>query len=113
MAATFAFRKTSKPPVSDSGDGNLGFDVKWGIKQTLVADLTVNTDFAQVEDDQQVVNLSRFSVLFPEKRDFFLENQGIFTFGNARFHGSTGGRHLNQPIVGMAADNDHTRTLRQ
>ena len=47
-----------KPPVSNNGDGNAGFDVKWGVRQTLVADLTVNTDFAQVEDDQQVVNLT-------------------------------------------------------
>ena len=84
--------KTLKPPVSDSGDGNLGFDVKWGIKQTLVADLTVNTDFAQVEDDQQVVNLSRFSVLFPEKRDFFLEGADTFNFANGSSGtGGTGG----------------------
>ena len=78
--------RTTKPPVSNSGDGNAGFDVKWGVRQTLVADLTVNTDFAQVEDDQQVVNLSRFSVLFPEKRDFFLEGAETFNFAN----GSTG-----------------------
>ncbi len=46
-------------------DGDLGFDVKWGITQTLVADFTVNTDFAQVEDDEQQVNLTRFSLQFP------------------------------------------------
>jgi hypothetical protein len=84
--------KTAKPPVANSGDGNLGFDVKWGIKQTLVADLTVNTDFAQVEDDQQVVNLSRYSVLFPEKRDFFLEGADTFNFANGSSGtGGTGG----------------------
>src|SRR5262249_14752033 len=47
----------------------------------LTADLTYNTDFAQVEADQQQSNLTRFSLLFPEKRDFFLENRGLFTFG--------------------------------
>ena len=78
--------RTAKPPVNNNGDGNAGFDVKWGVRQTLVADLTVNTDFAQVEDDQQVVNLSRFSVLFPEKREFFLEGADTFNFAN----GSTG-----------------------
>ena len=78
--------RTARTPINNQGDGNLGVDVKWGVRQTLVADLTVNTDFAQVEDDQQVVNLSRFSVLFPEKRDFFLEGADTFNFAN----GSTG-----------------------
>ncbi|HUR33372.1 MAG TPA: DUF5916 domain-containing protein [Vicinamibacterales bacterium] len=84
--------RTARPPVANSGDGNLGFDVKWGVRQTLVADLTVNTDFAQVEDDQQVVNLTRFSVLFPEKRDFFLEGADTFNFANGSAGtGGTGG----------------------
>ena len=83
---SMATDRTLRPPVSNNGDGNAGFDVKWGVRQTLVADLTVNTDFAQVEDDQQVVNLTRFSVLFPEKRDFFLEGADTFNFAN----GSTG-----------------------
>ena len=48
----------------------------------LTWDFTINTDFPQVEADEQQVNLTRFSLFFPEKRDFFLENQGIFTFGN-------------------------------
>jgi hypothetical protein len=74
--------RTVNPPVSNKGDGNLGFDVKWGVRQTVIADLTVNTDFAQVEDDQQVVNLSRYSVLFPEKREFFLEGAETFNFAN-------------------------------
>ena len=50
-------------------------------RQNLTADLTVNTDFAQVEADEQQVNLTRFSLFFPEKREFFLENQGTFAFG--------------------------------
>jgi hypothetical protein len=63
-------------------DGDIGVDAKYGITQNITADLTYNTDFAQVEADEQQVNLTRFSLFFPEKRDFFLENQGIFTFGN-------------------------------
>ena len=51
--------------------------------QGLTADLTYNTDFAQVEADEQQVNLTRFSLFFPEKREFFTENQGTFTFGGA------------------------------
>ncbi len=83
---------TAKPPVSNEPDGALGLDVKWGVRQTLVADFTVNTDFAQVEDDQQVVNLTRFSVQFPEKRDFFLEGQDTFNFANGSSGtGGTGG----------------------
>jgi len=60
-----------------------GLDVKWGITANLTADLTYNTDFAQVEADQRQVNLTRFSLFFPEKRDFFLENAGIFRVGEA------------------------------
>jgi hypothetical protein len=62
---------------------DVGIDAKYGVTQNLTADLTYNTDFAQVEADQQQVNLTRFSLFFPEKRDFFLENQGMFTFGGA------------------------------
>ena len=55
--------------------------MKYGITQNLVADFTLNTDFAQVEADEQQVNLTRFSLFFPEKREFFLENRDTFTFG--------------------------------
>jgi hypothetical protein len=67
----------------DSGlHGTAGLEVaKIGITPSLTAELTVNPDFGQVEVDQQVINLTRFSVFFPEKRDFFLENSGIFLFG--------------------------------
>ena len=71
------------PPVSNDLSGDVGLDVKVGITQNLAADLTVNTDFAQVEADEQQVNLTRFSLFFPEKREFFLENQGLFAFGGA------------------------------
>ncbi|HET9225644.1 MAG TPA: DUF5916 domain-containing protein [Thermoanaerobaculia bacterium] len=58
-----------------------GLDLKWGVGRGLALDLTVNTDFAESEADEQQVNLSRFSLFVPEKREFFLENAGIFDFG--------------------------------
>ncbi len=58
-----------------------GGDLKYGLTQGLTLDVTVNTDFAQVEADEAQVNLTRFSLFFPEKREFFLEGQGIFNFG--------------------------------
>ena len=58
-----------------------GLDAKLAVTPTLTADLTVNTDFAQVEADQQVINLTRFPLFFPEKREFFLESAGLFQFG--------------------------------
>ena len=67
--------------LANKGSANVGLDVKTGVSESLVADFTYNTDFAQVEDDEQQVNLTRFSLFFPEKREFFLEGQGIFTFG--------------------------------
>jgi len=59
-----------------------GLDVKYGVTSGLVWDFTLNTDFSQVEVDEQQINLTRFSLFFPEKRDFFLENSGIFQFGS-------------------------------
>jgi hypothetical protein len=69
--------------ASDSTDTlrDLGLDMKWGITPKLTADFTVNTDFAQVEADEEQVNLSRFDLFFPEKRPFFLENAATFQFG--------------------------------
>ena len=64
-----------------SGFNNYGLDVKYGIASGLNLDLTLNTDFAQVEVDEQQVNLTRFPLFFPEKRDFFLENAGMFNVG--------------------------------
>ena len=68
----------ASPPTAWDGDG--GLDIKYGLTQNLTADLTWNTDFAQVEADEQQVNLTRFSLFFPEKREFFLEGRGIFDF---------------------------------
>ena len=60
---------------------DIGVDAKYELRPGLVLDATFNTDFAQVEVDDQQVNLTRFSLFFPEKRDFFLENGGIFEMG--------------------------------
>ena len=75
-------------PFKNDFDPDLGLDMKYGVTKSLVADWTVNTDFAQVETDDQQVNLTRFSLFFPEKREFFLEGQGLFAFG-----GSSGRRY--------------------
>jgi hypothetical protein len=61
--------------------GRLGLDVKWGVRADLTLDATVNTDFAQVEADEEQVNLTRFALVFPEKRPFFLENAQLFQVG--------------------------------
>ncbi|MGE0041882.1 MAG: DUF5916 domain-containing protein [Vicinamibacterales bacterium] len=61
-----------------------GLDAKWGVTTGITADFTVNTDFAQEEADVQQVNLTRFSLFFPEKRQFFLEGQQAFRFGVPR-----------------------------
>ena len=73
----------ASPRVTNDLDGDFGVDAKYGITQNLTADFTYNTDFAQVEADEQQVNLTRFSLLFPEKREFFLENAGTFAFAGA------------------------------
>ena len=59
-----------------------GLDVKYGLSPTLTADFTFNTDFAQVESDQVRINLTRFNLYYPEKRDFFLESSANFSFGS-------------------------------
>lgn len=64
-------------------DAKYGGDFKIGITNDLIADFTYHTDFAQVEADQEVVNLTRFSLFFPEKRQFFTETAGIFDFGKS------------------------------
>ncbi len=65
-------------------DQEFGVDIKYSLTPSLTLDATYNTDFAQVEVDDAVVNLDRFSIFLPEKRPFFLENAGQFTVGNAR-----------------------------
>ena len=76
----------SRTEEDDKTDGEfeVGLDLKYGLTTNLIADLTYNTDFAQVEADEEQVNLTRFSLFFPEKRPFFLEGAGLFDFGVPR-----------------------------
>jgi len=84
-ATPFALTGFSKdntlPRDPDHTLRDLGLDVKWGITPKLTADFTVNTDFAQVEADEEQINFTRFDLFFPEKRPFFLENAATFQFG--------------------------------
>lgn len=73
--------RAARVPFTNDVTSSGGFDLKYGLTRALTADITVHTDFAQVEEDLQQVNLTRFDVFYPEKRDFFLEGQGIFDFG--------------------------------
>ena len=79
----------ANPPTENDADADLGLDVKYRLTQNLTADFTLNTNFAQVEVDEQQVNLTRFNLFFPEKREFFLEGRGNFDF--ARGGGLRGG----------------------
>jgi len=74
------FKKFAREDFDLDADG--GLDVKYNLTPALTLDATFNTDFSQVEVDEQQINLSRFPVVFPEKREFFLENAGIFQFGD-------------------------------
>jgi len=76
--------RTAATPFSNDPTGNAGFDFKYGVTRSLIADATYRTDFAQVEEDLQQINLTRFSLFFPEKRDFFIEGQGIFDFAGVQ-----------------------------
>ena len=76
-----AANRNFTPGAQTDGDYDIGFDAKFGITPSSNLDVTVNTDFAQVEVDTQQINLTRFNLRFPEKRPFFLENSGLFTIG--------------------------------
>ena len=97
-------------------DGNVGGEVKFQVTQGLTLDVTYNTDFAQVEVDDQQLNLTRFSLNFPEKRPFFLENAGFFSVGGggadlffSRRIGIAGGQPV--PIRGGARLSGRTAGL--
>ena len=94
---------TDKKTVNDN-IGNGGFDIYYGLKSNLTLNLTYNTDFAQVEADNAQINLTRFNLFYPEKREFFLTRSKLFAFGNSRqtevfFSRKIG---LNQDVVGGA-----------
>jgi hypothetical protein len=90
VTASLSTDRVATPRVSNDPEADVGIDAKYGLTQNLTADLTLNTDFAQVEADQQQVNLTRFNLFFPEKREFFLENQGVFAFGGTGTSGGAG-----------------------
>ncbi len=107
-AVASAARNFANPAETKTDvDGDGGIDAKFGVTPSLNLDLTYNTDFAQVEVDEQVINLTRFNVRFPEKRPFFLENAGILAVGKngvdlffSRRIGIDGGAPV--PILGGA-----------
>ena len=98
------------PSSSLGSKADVGGDIKYGVTPSLTLDLTYNTDFSQVEVDQQVVNLTRFGVLFPERREFFIENSGSFTFGDVAERNYRMGAALsdftlfNSRQIGLTAD---------
>ena len=79
------------PALINDTDADVGGDVKYSVTANLTADFTYNTDFAQVEVDEQQVNLTRFNLVFPEKREFFLEGRGLFDFGKSAAGMGAGG----------------------
>jgi hypothetical protein len=81
-AITAANRSYATRTPTNDVTKDWGLDAKYSVTPTLNLDLTYNTDFAQVEADQQQINLTRFNLVFPEKRPFFLENAGLFSVGN-------------------------------
>ena len=95
--ATATTARDYSDPMSDAeNELAAGLDLlRWGISNSMTLDLTANTDFAQVEVDDQQVNLTRFSLFFPEKREFFLENAGIFDFAST---GAAGGGRRDGPL---------------
>ena len=82
-----ADRRFETNPASTESSGEFGIDLKYSLTPGLTLDATYNTDFAQVEVDEQQINLDRFSLFFPEKRPFFLENAGLFSVGVSEFSG--------------------------
>jgi hypothetical protein len=92
---------------SESGtDGTVtgGVDLKWGIRPNLTFDATVNTDFAQVEADEEQLNLTRFDLFFPEKRPFFLENASTFQFGQPQSIDLFFSRRIGLSTTGLPID---------
>jgi hypothetical protein len=87
-----------------------GGDLKWAIDPNSVLDLTVNTDFAQADVDQQVNNVTRFSVFFPEKRQFFLENASLFGVGVSQSADGSGGQMHIQPFFSRSIGLDSSGT---
>ncbi len=99
---TAQFNQSDVPYADSTGD--VGIDnFRVQITPNLTADVTVNTDFAQVEDDSERVNLSRFSLFFPEKREFFLESAENFSFGSGGGYGGPSLSLFNSRNIGLVS----------
>jgi len=81
LASRVQEREPGEEPLTAS-NLDAGLDIKYGLTSNLTADVTINTDFSQVEADDEQINLTRFSLYFPEKREFFLENAAAFSVGS-------------------------------
>jgi len=79
------------------GGGHVGADLKYGVTPSLTLDVTAKPDFAQAEADEQQVNLTQFSLYYPEKREFFLENSGTFYFGDIPRESRLGNNRFQPP----------------
>lgn len=89
-----------------------GGEIKWAVNTNTVLDLTFNTDFAQADVDRQVNNVTRFSVFFPERRQFFLENASLFGFGVRPAGDGSGGSMAIQPFFSRTIGLDGSGTPR-
>jgi len=95
----WAAGNTTRTLAGDSfvSDASAGVDVKYGVTPSLTLDVTVLPDFAQAEADEQQVNLTQFSLFYPEKREFFLENAGMFYFGDIPRESRLGNARFSPP----------------
>ncbi len=84
IAGTSRFGQRGDVEGTSQGLSDIGLDLKYSVTSNLTVDATANPDFAQVESDNVQINLTRFSLFFPEKREFFLERAGLFSFGDRR-----------------------------
>jgi len=75
--------RNEEGPLSSDNSLDAGLDMKYGLTSNLTLEVTINTDFSQVEVDDEQINLTRFSLFFPEKREFFLENAALFNIGSS------------------------------
>ncbi len=92
----------------DKNTYKVGGEIKWAINPNAILDLTANTDFAQADADRQVNNVSRFSVFFPERRQFFLENASLFGVGVGPNEDLSGGTMRVQPFFSRSIGLDDT-----
>ena len=90
---------STRPSGGDAFDNgrHVGVDLKYGVTPSLTLDVTAKPDFAQAEADEQQVNLTQFSLYYPEKREFFLENSGTFYFGDIPRESRLGNNRFQPP----------------